>query len=613
MGLWETVRGADAAEAQQPRRAVPGAERGDHAADGAGLRAHRFRLGLLPLGRGRGLRADPGRRRRPHPRRRRGARGDASPRTTSASPGSSSPGTATDMAGLCTDLHAVNTTLELNGFAGGLLCSMVPFATASGQRFGLTYLYKQGTFYPFAPSGEQSRDTLLELSVRDHLAAELPDGAGPAALAGRVEGARPVSDEVRDQQRERVLATYDVLDGPRAPRARTRWSSSPRRSRACRSPRSTCSAPTPSTRSPRPGSRGRTRRSRLDVPARGGDRAVRSCSRTPRRTPRFADNPWTTGEVAHMKLLRLPPVADARRGGDRHAVRLRRRRPPGDPRGRRGLAQLADRVVDVLELELASRGSARPTPASARPTTGWPTSPARSATTSRTRSPRSRCRWSRSSSTSPSPTRPTPSPGPGGGRADERAHRQPAGVRDAGSAPGRGARSTWAPSWLSRSTTSRPPGARVRPRRGAPDGARRRGPAALGADEPPRQRGQVHRRRRAARDRGRRPPGRRAPPDRGARPRARRPGGARERVFAPLARLDKSVQRRRHRPRDLPADRRGARRLDRASTPRGWRLGVLVRAPGRRPASLAEPRAAGPASSAARRRRCRSRCRRARR
>jgi hypothetical protein len=79
-----------------------------------------------------------------------------------------------DVAGLCTDLHAVNTTLELNGFDSGLLCSMVPFANASGQRFGLTYLYKQGTFYPFAPSGEQTRDTLLELSVRDLLGAELP-------------------------------------------------------------------------------------------------------------------------------------------------------------------------------------------------------------------------------------------------------------------------------------------------------------------------------------------------------------------------------------------------------------------------------------------------------
>ena len=53
-------------------------------------------------------------------------------------------------------------------------CSLAPFANASGQRFGLTYLYKQGTFYPFAPTGEQTRDTLLELSVRDLLGDELP-------------------------------------------------------------------------------------------------------------------------------------------------------------------------------------------------------------------------------------------------------------------------------------------------------------------------------------------------------------------------------------------------------------------------------------------------------
>lgn len=83
-------------------------------------------------------------------------------------------GDRSDVPGLCTDLHAVNTTLELNGFAGSLLCSLVPFADAGGRRVGLTYLYKQGTFYPFAPSGEQERDTLLELSVRDLLDKELP-------------------------------------------------------------------------------------------------------------------------------------------------------------------------------------------------------------------------------------------------------------------------------------------------------------------------------------------------------------------------------------------------------------------------------------------------------
>jgi hypothetical protein len=75
---------------------------------------------------------------------------------------------------LCTDLHAVNTTLEEAGFGPGLLCSLVPFADPSGRRVGLVYLYKKGTFYPFAPTGPQQRDNLLELQVRDTLRAELP-------------------------------------------------------------------------------------------------------------------------------------------------------------------------------------------------------------------------------------------------------------------------------------------------------------------------------------------------------------------------------------------------------------------------------------------------------
>ena len=77
-------------------------------------------------------------------------------------------------AGLCTDLHAVNTTLESEGFGPGLLCSLVPFADPTGRRVGLVYLYKKGTFYPFAPTGPQRRDNLLELQVRDTLRAELP-------------------------------------------------------------------------------------------------------------------------------------------------------------------------------------------------------------------------------------------------------------------------------------------------------------------------------------------------------------------------------------------------------------------------------------------------------
>jgi hypothetical protein len=78
-----------------------------------------------------------------------------------------------DVSGLVTDLHAVNSELELQGFATGLLCSMIGFAGGSGRRLGLVYLYKQGTFYPFAPNGPQTRDTLLERQVRDALAADL--------------------------------------------------------------------------------------------------------------------------------------------------------------------------------------------------------------------------------------------------------------------------------------------------------------------------------------------------------------------------------------------------------------------------------------------------------
>jgi hypothetical protein len=83
-----------------------------------------------------------------------------------------------DVEGLCTDLHAVNSSLEEQGFSTGLLCSLVPFRDASttgqGRTVGLVYLYKQGTFYPFAPTGPNTRDNLLEIQVRDALKDELP-------------------------------------------------------------------------------------------------------------------------------------------------------------------------------------------------------------------------------------------------------------------------------------------------------------------------------------------------------------------------------------------------------------------------------------------------------
>jgi len=80
----------------------------------------------------------------------------------------------TDVADLVTDLHAVNATLQDNGFGPALLCSLVGFADDAGRRAGLVYLYKRGTFYPFAALGGQKRDNAFELEVRSALGADLP-------------------------------------------------------------------------------------------------------------------------------------------------------------------------------------------------------------------------------------------------------------------------------------------------------------------------------------------------------------------------------------------------------------------------------------------------------
>ena len=78
-----------------------------------------------------------------------------------------------DVAGLVTDLHAVNTSLEAAGFGPALLCSLVGFADAAGRRLALVYLYKRGSFYPFAPLDGERRDNALELQVRAVIGSDL--------------------------------------------------------------------------------------------------------------------------------------------------------------------------------------------------------------------------------------------------------------------------------------------------------------------------------------------------------------------------------------------------------------------------------------------------------
>jgi hypothetical protein len=79
-----------------------------------------------------------------------------------------------DVSGLVTDLHAVNATLQDNGFGPALLCSLVGLAGDDGRRLGLVYLYKRSTFYPFAPTGPKQRDSTFELQVRSAVGADLP-------------------------------------------------------------------------------------------------------------------------------------------------------------------------------------------------------------------------------------------------------------------------------------------------------------------------------------------------------------------------------------------------------------------------------------------------------
>jgi hypothetical protein len=74
---------------------------------------------------------------------------------------------------LVTDLHAVNSALEERGFGPQLLCSLVGFKDGEGRSLALVYLYKRGSFYPFAPLPGEKRDSALELQVKALVANDL--------------------------------------------------------------------------------------------------------------------------------------------------------------------------------------------------------------------------------------------------------------------------------------------------------------------------------------------------------------------------------------------------------------------------------------------------------
>jgi hypothetical protein len=68
---------------------------------------------------------------------------------------------------LVADLHGAFLRFADSDFGPLLLCALMVFRDRDERQVALIYLYKRGTFYPFAPQSEESRDNDLELAVKD--------------------------------------------------------------------------------------------------------------------------------------------------------------------------------------------------------------------------------------------------------------------------------------------------------------------------------------------------------------------------------------------------------------------------------------------------------------
>jgi len=84
-----------------------------------------------------------------------------------------------DIGDLVTRVHVANSTLTDAGWGPQLLCSVFGFQPAAGaapdaKPFYLVYLYKRGTFYPFAPLSGEHRDNELELRIKAVAGTDLP-------------------------------------------------------------------------------------------------------------------------------------------------------------------------------------------------------------------------------------------------------------------------------------------------------------------------------------------------------------------------------------------------------------------------------------------------------
>ena len=229
MGLWDALTRADARRSRPtstrcswcPSAAITLRDRG-RAARRPGIGSVCFRAAE-----GAAFAADPGRRRRAARRRRRRARRRGHARRVRLHLAGRSHRDPTTSSGLCTDLHAVNTALEDQGFGAGLLCSLVAVrATPSGRRGRAGLPLQAGHVLPVRADRPASARQPARAPGPRPPRRRAADGAGPAALARALGRARAVSPgAVRDASRLPTIAASRrpcrALDDARAWRRST--------------------------------------------------------------------------------------------------------------------------------------------------------------------------------------------------------------------------------------------------------------------------------------------------------------------------------------------------------------------------------------------------------
>jgi hypothetical protein len=78
-----------------------------------------------------------------------------------------------DFDDLVVALNTVSTQLQGGGYGDRLLACVFAFEE-NGRAIYLIYNFKRGSYYPFVPSGKQSRDSEREMRLQAQLGAELP-------------------------------------------------------------------------------------------------------------------------------------------------------------------------------------------------------------------------------------------------------------------------------------------------------------------------------------------------------------------------------------------------------------------------------------------------------